>query len=134
MNAIVNTAPGRLEWRVCPMPEPGPGQVRIRTLACGVCATDLAMIAGWKRTGFPAIPGHEWYGVVDQLGVGVDAALLGRRCVADNVQPDGGEVGFELIGVLFTHHSACRVNRIPRQLSPLLHALRQPSAEIRIGH
>ena len=95
MNAIVNTAPGRLEWRVCPMPEPGPGQVRIRTLACGVCATDLAMIAGWKRTGFPAIPGHEWYGVVDQLGVGVDAALLGRRCVADNVQPDGGEVGFE---------------------------------------
>lgn len=95
MNAIVNTAPGRLEWHTCPRPEPGPGQVRIRTLACGVCATDLAMIAGWQRTGFPAIPGHEWYGVVDDLGTGVDAALAGRRCVADNVQPDGGEVGFE---------------------------------------
>ena len=95
MKAIVNTGPGRMQLQEWSLPEPGPGQARIRTLACGVCATDLQMIAGWRRTGFPAIPGHEWCGVVDGLGHGVSATLAGRRCVADNVQPDGGEVGFE---------------------------------------
>jgi threonine dehydrogenase-like Zn-dependent dehydrogenase len=60
-----------------------------------VCATDLEMIAGWKRTGFPAIPGHEWAGRVDKPGAGVAAGLEGKPCVAENVLADGGEVGFE---------------------------------------
>lgn len=95
MNAIVNTGPDRLEWLDVPTPEPGPGQVRIRTVACGVCATDLAMVHGWQRTAFPAIPGHEWAGVVEAVGPGVEAALVGQPCVAENVLDDGGEVGFE---------------------------------------
>ena len=95
MKAIVNTGPGRLEWLDRPTPPPGNGQVRIRVCACAVCATDLAMIAGWERTGFPAVPGHEWSGVVDAVGPGADGALAGRACVAENVQADGGEVGFE---------------------------------------
>ncbi len=95
MKAIVNTGPNRLEWLEWPLPEPGPGQARIRTGACGICATDLLMAAGWARTGFPAIPGHEWAGTVDAVGPGVDPALVGRRCVADNILSDGGEVGFE---------------------------------------
>jgi threonine dehydrogenase-like Zn-dependent dehydrogenase len=97
MKAIANTAPGRLELLDLPMPVPGPGQVRIQTGACGICATDLLMIAGWERTGFPAIPGHEWAGTVAAVGPGVDPALLTRRCVADNILP-GGEVGFEYPG------------------------------------
>ena len=95
MKALVNTAPGVLEPREVPLPQPSPGQVRIRTAACGICATDLEMIAGWDRTGFPSIPGHEWSGVIDAVGPGVDAALVGTRCVAENVLNDGGEVGFE---------------------------------------
>ena len=110
MKALVNSGPGRLGMEERPLPEPGPGQVRIRTAACGICATDLEMIAGWvsgdqtapaqsvpvkKRTGFPAVPGHEWSGVVDAVGSGVDAVLLGKACVAENIREDGGEVGFE---------------------------------------
>jgi len=95
MKAIVNTVSGQLQWRDLPTPEPGPGQVRVRTVACGICATDLHMIAGWKRTGFPAIPGHEWAGVVDAVGPGGNACLLTQPCVAENVLTDGGEVGFE---------------------------------------
>lgn len=95
MQAIVTAGPGRVEWREMPVPQPGRGQVRIRTGACGICATDLAMIAGWARTGPGAIPGHEWSGVVEAVGEGVDPALAGRRCVAENVLGDGGEVGFE---------------------------------------
>ncbi|HUW58151.1 MAG TPA: zinc-binding dehydrogenase [Planctomycetota bacterium] len=95
MNAIVNTAPGRLEMQDLPLPEPGEGEVRIRTGACGICATDLVMIDGWTRTGFPSVPGHEWCGTVDAVGPGVDGGLVGRRCVAENVLADGAEVGFE---------------------------------------
>ena len=95
MKAIVNVGPGCVDWKDWPLPEPGPGQARIRTAACSICATDLDMIAGWSRTGFPAIPGHEWSGVVDAVGPAVDAALVGQRCVAENVLSDGGEVGFE---------------------------------------
>ena len=95
MRAIVNTGPNRLELLDRPTPEPGAGQVRIRVGACGVCATDLAMIAGWDRTDFGSIPGHEWSGTVDAVGPGGDEALVGRRCVAENVLSDGGEVGFE---------------------------------------
>ncbi len=69
--------------------------VRIRTGACGICATDLQLIAGWERTPFPTIPGHEWSGTIDTIGVDVDPGLVGKRCVAENVLADGGEVGFE---------------------------------------
>ncbi len=95
MRAIVNTGPGELRWTERPLPQPGPGQVRIRTGACGICATDLHMIAGWQRTGFPAIPGHEWSGIIDAIGDNVPSELLGRRCVGQNVLKDGGEIGFE---------------------------------------
>lgn len=95
MRAYTNVAPGVMEWREWPLPVPGPGQVRIRTAACGICATDLEMIAGWDRTGFPAVPGHEWSGVVDAAGPDADAGLVGKPCVAENVLADGGEVGFE---------------------------------------
>jgi len=98
MKAIVNTAPGKIEMRELPRPEPGPGEVRIQTAACGICATDMEIIAGWARTKCPAVPGHEWSGRVDALGQGVDNALLGRPCVAENVLSDGGEVGFEHSG------------------------------------
>src|SRR2546423_1613786 len=95
MKAIVNTAVDRLEVLDYPLPQPGPGQVRIRTGACGICATDLLMVSGWERTGFPSTPGHEWSGTVDAVGPDVDTRLVGRRCVAENVWADGGEVGFE---------------------------------------
>jgi threonine dehydrogenase-like Zn-dependent dehydrogenase len=95
VKAIVNTGPGELEMRELPVPVPGTGQALIRTAFCSICATDLKMIAGWERTGFPSIPGHEWSGVVESVGPGVDAGLVGRPCVAENVLADGGEVGFE---------------------------------------
>ena len=95
MKAIVNTAPGQLTLLDVSLPEPGDGQVRIKTGACGICATDLAMIDGGKRTGFPTILGHEWAGIVDGVGTHVDSTLVGLRCVADNMLSVGGEVGFE---------------------------------------
>ena len=130
MKAIVNTAAGRVEWQDWPMPEPGPGQVRIRTAACGVCVTDLAMIAGWQRTGFPAIPGHEWSGMVDCVGPGADRALLGKPCVAENVLSDGKEVGFEHPGGYGQYFltEANNVYPLPVDFPPAVAALIEPLA------
>lgn len=95
MKAVVVTAPNVLEFKDRPMPVPKRRQVRIKTAACGICATDLEMIGGWERTSFPGIPGHEWSGIVDAVGDGGDNTIIGRHCVAENVLWDGGEVGFE---------------------------------------
>jgi len=111
-------------------PEPGPGQVRIRTRACGVCATDLEMIAGWDRTGFPSVPGHEWCGVVEKAGAGVDAGLVGGLCVGENVLSDGGEVGFEHPGgyaELFVTE-ADKLHLLPPHFPPDVAALIEPLA------
>lgn len=130
MHAIVNTGPGQLEWQEWPLPSPGPGQVRIRTGACGICATDLEMIGGWQRTGFPAIPGHEWSGTVDSVGEGVSPSLLGQRCVAENVLSDGGEVGFEHPGGYgeYLVTEARLVHRLPPDFPLDVAALIEPLA------
>jgi len=130
MKAIVNTGPGELVWLELPLPEPGPGQVRVRTAACGICATDLAMIDGWGRTGFPSIPGHEWTGTVEAVAPGVDASLVGQLCVAENVLADGGEVGFEHPGgygeYLLTE--ARNVYPLPPDFPPVVATLIEPLA------
>lgn len=119
MKAIANFGPGQLELREVSLPVPGRGQVRIRVAAVGICATDLEMIAGWDRTGFPAIPGHEWSGVVDAAGPGADRGLIGRRCVAENVLADGGEVGFEHPGgyAEFLITEAANVHALPASIA-----------------
>jgi propanol-preferring alcohol dehydrogenase len=54
-----------------PVPEPGPGQVRVHVRACGVCRTDLHLTEGDLIPRRPRVtPGHEVVGVVDQLGPG----------------------------------------------------------------
>ena len=68
MKTIVNTARGCLELKEVALPDPAKGWVRVRTRACEICATDLEMLSGWDRTGFPSIPGHEWSGTVDVVG------------------------------------------------------------------
>lgn len=95
MKAILNTAIGELRMSELPTPEPGAGEVRIRTASCGICSSDFEMIDGWDRGKYPQILGHEWSGVVDKCGEGVDQSLAGIKCVAENVVKDGGEIGFE---------------------------------------
>ena len=70
--------PLRLEAR--PDPEPGPGEVRLRVKACGVCRTDLHVVDGELAPQRPSvIPGHEIVGIVEALGEGVTTPALGQR-------------------------------------------------------
>jgi len=59
---------------------PGPGQIRVKIAACGVCRTDLHVIDGvLPNPHVPIIPGHEVVGRVDALGEGVTALHIGER-------------------------------------------------------
>jgi propanol-preferring alcohol dehydrogenase len=71
---------GPLAAREVPEPAPGPGQVRLRVGACGVCRTDLHLVDGeLPDIPLPVIPGHEIVGRIEALGEGVAGLSLGQR-------------------------------------------------------
>ncbi|MFF0401352.1 zinc-binding dehydrogenase [Streptomyces sp. NPDC005248] len=84
--------PGEHRLTSGPVPEPGPGEVRVRVAAAGICMSDREVYDGHRDPAYvryPVVPGHEWSGVVDALGAGVDPALLGRRTVAEGFRSCG---------------------------------------------
>ncbi len=61
-------------------PEPGPGEVRVRVVACGVCRTDLHLAEGDLAPHRPnTVPGHEVVGIVDRLGEDAARFSIGER-------------------------------------------------------
>ncbi len=88
--------------------EPGPGDVQIEILYCGVCHSDLHTVRNeWKNTVYPVVPGHEIVGRVTQVGSAVTAFqsgdLVGVGCMVDScgVCPDCQE-GLEQYCPTFT--------------------------------
>ncbi len=62
------------------IPQPVPGQVRIRVLACGVCHSDAMTKEGlFPGITYPRVPGHEVAGVIDEVGTGVQGWKKGER-------------------------------------------------------
>ncbi|WJS83857.1 zinc-dependent alcohol dehydrogenase family protein [Paracoccus sp. TOH] len=69
-----------LVWTELPDRRPGPGEIRVRVSACGVCRTDLHVVDGELRDRhLPVVPGHEIVGRVDALGPGVTGLRPGER-------------------------------------------------------
>jgi len=69
-----------LAWTDLPDRQPGPGQIRVKIAACGVCRTDLHVIDGELPDPIvPIIPGHEIVGRIDAIGSGVEGLSLGER-------------------------------------------------------
>lgn len=62
-----------------PVPDPGPGEVLVKVMACGVCHTDLHAADGdWPvKPSLPFTPGHEAAGIVAALGPGVTELAVG---------------------------------------------------------
>ncbi|WP_329458569.1 zinc-binding dehydrogenase [Streptomyces sp. NBC_01497] len=63
------------------LPEPGPGQVRVRLAAAGVCHSDLSLSNGTMRVPVPAVLGHEGAGTVVSAGEGVQGITAGDEVV-----------------------------------------------------
>jgi D-arabinose 1-dehydrogenase-like Zn-dependent alcohol dehydrogenase len=81
MTAMSVTSPGApLSAVELPVPDPGPGQVRVAVRASGVCAADVGTAAQPEsRYGFPLTPGHEIAGAISAVGEGVEEWRLGDR-------------------------------------------------------
>lgn len=63
-----------------PIPEPGPGQIRVKVEACGICYSDRYVKDGLNpNVTYPRVPGHEVVGIVDKLGAGVQIWRSGQR-------------------------------------------------------
>src|SRR5271156_1119780 len=77
--AVQAVAPGRLELVRKPIRDPGPGEVRIRIEACGVCHSDSATVEGVLPIEWPRVPGHEAVGRIDVFGEGVEGWAVGQR-------------------------------------------------------
>ena len=78
--AQVAKAGGDFEIVEREIPQPWPGQVRIRVQACGVCHSDvLTKEGGWPGLEYPRVPGHEVAGVIDESGAGVTQWRKGQR-------------------------------------------------------
>jgi propanol-preferring alcohol dehydrogenase len=76
----MNKIGGPLEWTELADREPGPGEIRVKVLACGVCRTDLHVLDGeLPDEHVPIIPGHEIVGRIEVLGAGVNNLRIGER-------------------------------------------------------
>ncbi len=77
---VLNRFGAPLEWTELPDREPGPGEIRVKVAACGVCRTDLHVVdRELAAPRVPIIPGHEIVGRIDAIGAGVEALRLGER-------------------------------------------------------
>ncbi|WP_423182898.1 zinc-dependent alcohol dehydrogenase family protein [Arthrobacter sp. NyZ413] len=117
MYAAVLRAPGPIErqpldYSEVPEPAPGPGEVSISVLACGVCRSNLHMVEGdWMPNtpaSLPIIPGHEVIGRVKALGPGVSNLAIGDRV---GVQPIWSTCG-QCEHCIGGHEHRCRRRQI----------------------
>jgi threonine dehydrogenase-like Zn-dependent dehydrogenase len=85
MRASVVSGPGEIEIEHIFVPEPGPGEVRVRLAGSGVCASSLPLWEGrpwFQYPAAPGAPGHEGWGFVDAIGPGVSSLNPGERVAA----------------------------------------------------
>ena len=84
MKSVVIEKPGVMVFKDSPIPSIPEGFVRVKVKAAAVCATDLEVIDGNIAANYPLIPGHEWSGIVEAVGEGVDPSWIGERVVGSN--------------------------------------------------
>jgi propanol-preferring alcohol dehydrogenase len=77
--AVQAVSRGRLELTERTLQAPGPGKVRIRVEACGVCHSDSGTVEALFPIEWPRVPGHEVVGRIDALGAGVQGWAVGQR-------------------------------------------------------
>ena len=76
--AVEVASPGKLNLVTRPVPEPGPGQVRVRVEAAGICHSDVATVeAVFPGIKYPRVPGLEIAGCIDAFGESVSGWKVG---------------------------------------------------------
>ena len=83
MKAAVIYNPGDVQIADLEIPTPGPNQVLIKVAACGVCGTEHTLYTGGYYANYPVVLGHEFAGVVVEVGEKVKNFAPGNRVAVD---------------------------------------------------
>src|SRR3954471_12123991 len=84
MRALVLDRPGSFRVAEVPDPVPEADQIVVQVECCGICGTDLHILAGeFPPTPYPITPGHEFAGVVIEVGEGETHIAVGDRVAVD---------------------------------------------------
>ncbi|WP_010268328.1 zinc-dependent alcohol dehydrogenase family protein [Paenibacillus senegalensis] len=83
MKALVIDAPHSISIKEISYPKPGPNEVTVKVLRAGICGTDIHIFEGNMELEYPVVPGHEFSGVIHELGEGVEHYRIGDRVSAD---------------------------------------------------
>ncbi len=83
MKAIKIIKPHQVELVDLPVPQPSAGEVLIQVQTSGICGTDVHILRGEYLGDYPLIPGHEFAGVVAQVGSGVSRFQVGERVTVE---------------------------------------------------
>jgi L-iditol 2-dehydrogenase len=89
VRAAVLTHPGAFEHVQLPEPECAPDEVIVQVATCGICGTDRAIFRGEAPAAWPVVLGHEFSGVVVEVGSQVTGLSVGDRVSADPNVVDG---------------------------------------------
>jgi len=100
--AVQAVSQGRLELTEKTLQPPGPGKVRIRVEACGVCHSDSGTVEALFPIEWPRVPGHEVVGRIDALGPGVQGRAVSQRVGVGFLGGSCGYCGFCRNGDLVT--------------------------------
>lgn len=109
MRAAVLVSRGRIEVRDLPGPRPKAGEVLVRVGHASICGSDHHVVRGEfeGRVKYPAVLGHEFWGVVEEAGAGATHPAPGTRVAVDPVQWCGA-----CPACLEGSYSACRSLRL----------------------
>lgn len=87
MKAAVLEAVGKIEVKDVPIPVISDHEVLVKIESCGICGSDIPRVLETGTYHFPTIPGHEFAGIVCELGNDVSKELLGKRVAVNPLIP-----------------------------------------------
>ena len=86
MHSVVIENPGQLVIQQRPLPQPAANEVRVKIKFAGICGSDVHIYHGHNPFArYPRVIGHEFFGVIDQVGSDVDPQRIGERVAVDPV-------------------------------------------------
>ncbi len=129
MKALQFVDVDRVELNEVPRPAPGPGEVLVAARSVGICHSDFELLAGRYIIPFsyPLVPGHEWSGVVAEVGADVTGLVPGDRVLGECVIGDD-HFGFSISGAAAEYFLArpSWLHKVPDELSDTQAALVEP--------
>jgi 2-desacetyl-2-hydroxyethyl bacteriochlorophyllide A dehydrogenase len=90
--AVVFEGPHEIRLVTREIPDVGPGEAMIKIEWAGICGSDVDLRKGTRPSAnvrYPVVPGHEWSGVVEAIGEGVDPHWLHKPVVGENIRSCG---------------------------------------------